>query len=105
MSNDMNKVLALDNCATEGSYIKQSQEKAKELLKTIDNQYKKLVWAKDYFYREQSYMEKGELKIFTIALPDLHNIGIEVDKNLKKEYIINRFIRQCPDLAKYKLKV
>ena len=104
MSNDMNKVLALDNWALEGSYIKQSQVKAKELLKTIDNKHKKLVWAKDYFYREQSYMEKGELKIFTISLPDLHNIGIEVDKNLKKEYIINRFIRQCPDLAKYKLK-
>lgn len=104
MSNDMNKVLALDNWAMEGSYIKQSQEKAKELLKTIDNKHKKLVLAKDYFYREQSYMEKGELKIFTISLPYLHNIGIEVDKTLKKEYIINRFIRHCPDLAKYKLK-
>ena len=104
MSNETNKVLALDNWAMEGSYIKQSQEKAKNLLKTIDNKHKKLVWAKDYFYREQSYMAKGELKIFTIALPDLHNIGIEVDKTLKKEYIINRFIRHCSDLAKYKLK-
>lgn len=104
MSNEMNKVLALDNWAMDGSYIKQSKEKAKDLLKTIDNKHKKLVWAKDYFYREQSYMERGKLKIFTIALPDIHNIGIEVDKNLKKEYIINRFIRHCPDLAKYKLK-
>lgn len=104
MSNKMNKVLALDNWAMDGSYIKQSKEKAKDILKTIDNKHKKLVWAKDYFYREQSYMERGKLKIFTIALPDIHNIGIEVDKNLKKEYIINRFIRHCPDLAKYKLK-
>ena len=104
MINEMNKVLALDNWAMEGSYIKQSQQKARDLLEKIDNKHKKLVWAKDYFYREQSYMEKGELKIFTIALPDLHNIGIEVDKTLKKEYIINRFIRNCPDLAKYKLK-
>lgn len=104
MSNDMNKVLALDNLAMEGSYIKQSQQKSRDLLEKIDNKHKKFVWAKDYFYKEVSYMNENELKIVPCRLPESMNIGIEVDKKLDRSVIFDKFLSQYPELSKFKRK-
>jgi len=100
----MNKVIAADNWACDGQYIKLITDKAKDKLKELKSIKKVVLWANDYFYKEVTYMDDNELKTFTFRLPESMNIGIEVEKGLKRDVIFDKFLSQYPELSKFKRK-
>lgn len=100
----MNKIIAADNWACDGQYIKQLTDKAKDKLKELNKAKKIVLWANDYFYKEVSYMNENELKIVACRLPESMNIGIEVDKKCERSIIFDKFLSQYPELSKFKRK-
>jgi hypothetical protein len=49
-------------------------------------------------------MDDNELKIVPCRIPESMNIGIEVEKGLKRDVIFDKFLSQYPELSKFKRK-